>query len=316
MTDLDLSYSFHIRGFYRAVVTDASGKVVHDSGLMPNLITTQGLDFFGSCTQTPTSDRNQAYANSCAVGTGNTAPTFGDTVLAAQIAVLNPADGGKMSGITYVAGPPAYYQGQRTWQFAAGTATGNIAEIGVGPYYSGTDSLPLFSRALVVDSGGNPTVIPVLSTEALSITYILQLYADLTDHSYSMSLSGTSYSGIWRIANCTTPINFLGIGAGMGAFVNPVLTVYSGAIGPTTSNPTGTSASTSISAPNPYVLGTYTQSYSGSYNINSGNVGGITAALWNFDIVPNAQMSISPAIPKTNAYNLTMNASISWSRYP
>lgn len=319
MIDLQINITgrVQLRGFYRLVVTDQEGKITKDSGLMPNLVTDQGLDFFGTCTPEATSSRNAAFANSCAVGTGNTAPTNSDTVLVNQLAMLNASDGGVMSGNTYTAGPPAYYQGQRSWQFAAGTATGNIAEIGVGPYYSGISSLPLFSRALVVDSGGSPTVIPVLSTEALTVTYIFQLYTDLTDHAYTMSLSGTSYSGIWRLANCTTPPSQLGVGSQMGSFTNPILYVFNGTIGSTSSSPGGSSSYVGITKITTYTPGSYFRGYTGSYTINQGNLsGGITAILWNLGIVPNYQMSVSPAIPKTASYNMTLNANISWSRYP
>ena len=93
---------------------------------------------------------------------------FTDTQLTSFLALQYDNSGNRCSQNTsYNAGPPAYWQGQRSWQFPAGSATGNIAEIGCGPL--GPSATPpvggpyLFSHALVVDGGGHPTVSRYLS---------------------------------------------------------------------------------------------------------------------------------------------------------
>src|SRR5574337_420468 len=309
------------RGFFRLYTTNERGEITKDTGIFPNLITNGGLDFVGNCPVAGISYGIQDFTAMCAVGVGNATPAYTDVTLQSWLAAVYDSSGSGCNGNTsYNVGPPAYWQGQRSWQFAAGTATGNIAEIGVGPNSSlpPVATNPLFSRALVVDGGGSPTVIPVLATEALTVTYILQVYFTTTDTSYTMSLSGTSYSGIWRMCNVGT-VPQLGLSIGQ-PIVNPsnACTVYNGTIGSITGSPTGTGAQVIFGLATPYVPGNYYNSLSASFTINQGNLsGGITAIKWiTGGSAGNFQMSVSPNIPKTNAYNMTLNANVSWARYP
>lgn len=306
-------------------VTNAEGKVVKDSGIFPNLITNSGLDFIGTCPSAGVSFSISDFTAMCAVGVGNTAPAVTNTTLQSWLAAVYQTSGnGCNVNTSYNVGPPAYWQGQRSFQFTAGTATGNIAEIGIGP--SSTQppvaTNPLFSRALVVDGGGHPTVIPVLATEALTVTYILQVYLNLTDTSYSMSLSGTSYTGIFRRSAVTT-IPAIGISIGTATNsttgANYFCAVYSGGIGNTSQFPSGSSSQVAAST-TAYVAGSYTAGFTAAFDINAGNfgAGGIPAILWG-DVNTSGgfyQMSVSPAIPKTNAYNMTLSCNYSWARYP
>lgn len=304
-------------GYFRLQVINEYGKVVRDTGFFHNLITNSGLDFIGECSGVAYGAED--FTASCSVGTGNNPPSDTDTTLQAWLATASDNSGsGCNNNQSFVQGPPLYWQGQRSWQFPAGTATGNIAEIGVSPYYTTPGSAPgptLFSRALVVDSGGNPTVIPVTATEALTVTYILRQYADSTDNNYTMSLSGTSYSGIYRLANAGT-VPQLGISL-LTNISNPLnhCHVYNGSIGTILQNPTGTDVFATLGDP-PYTTGSYTKSLTASFTINQGNLsGGITAIMWQIEGGPLWQMSVSPAIPKTSAYNMTLSASFSWARY-
>lgn len=312
---------FQFRGFFRLYTTDERGDITKDTGIFPNLIVNQGLDYIGACSGAHISYGIQDFTAECLVGTGNATPAYTDTHLQNAIAVESDGSGnGCNNNTSYNAGPPAYWQGQRSWQFPAGTATGNIAEIGVGPATTNGGAItdPVFSRALVVDGGGHPTVIPVLATEALTVTYILQVYFTTTDTSYTMSLSGTSYSGIWRMSNVGT-VPDLGRSIGQ-PIVNPsnACTVYNGTIGSITGSPTGTSSQVTFGLATPYVTGNYYNSLSASFTINQGNLsGGITAIQWLAGgSAGRFQMSVSPAIPKTNVYNMTLNANVSWARYP
>lgn len=312
---------FRFRGFFRLYTTDENGNVTKDTGIFPNLIVNQGLDYIGACPAANVSYGINDFTAECQVGTGNATPVYTDTHLQNAIAVEHDNSGnGCNNNISYNAGPPAYWQGQRSWQFPAGTATGNIAEIGVGPLTTAGGALtdPIFSRALVVDGSGQPTVIPVFATEALTVTYILQVYFTITDTPYTMSLSGTSYSGIWRMCNVGT-VPSLGLAIGQ-PIVNPsnACTVYNGTIGSITGSPTGTSSRIVFGLATPYVIGNYYNSFSASFTINQGNLsGGITAIRWETGGSAGwFQMSVSPNIPKTNVYNMTLNANVSWARYP
>src|SRR5574337_1475875 len=144
------------RGFFRLYTTNERGEITKDTGIFPNLITNGGLDFIGNCPAAGIAYGIQDFTAMCAVGVGNATPAYTDVTLQSCLAAVYDNTGNGCSANTsYNAGPPAYWQGQRSWQFAAGTATGNIAEIGVGTCPSGSptssSACPCFSRALVVD---------------------------------------------------------------------------------------------------------------------------------------------------------------------
>ncbi|WP_251258216.1 hypothetical protein, partial [Enterobacter hormaechei] len=139
-----------------------------------------GLDLLG------TTDDTYVYTF-CRVGSGNTAPAVTDTVLVSQVASSSTQqainNGVDRSGAFY-----AWVR--RTTRFTTGTAAGTLAEVGVSPTTSG----PLFSRALILDSGGNPTTITVLPDETLDVTYELRLYPTLTDATGTVDIAGVTYN--------------------------------------------------------------------------------------------------------------------------
>jgi hypothetical protein len=306
------------RGFFRLQVTNAAGEVVRDSGIFPNLITNQGLDFIGTG-KAPGASVSSYFTLNCCIGTGNATPAFTDTTLQAGLSAIVNNGFVAASNTSYNPGPPAYWQGQWSYQFAAGTATGNIAEIGVGPpQASGATgaTMLVFSRALVVDGGGAPTVIPVLASEALTVTYILQVYFNTTQTSYTMSLSGTPYSGVWSMAKVGT-VPPLGYPIG-GTENQDIAYGYNGSIGAITGLPSGTATDYAVAAITAYSLGTYYSTRTYSWDINHGNIsGGISAmSFQENNSAGSFQMSVSPAIPKTNVYNMSIVNNTSWARYP
>lgn len=313
---ISLHSHYRFRGFFRLQTTNTAGEVTKDTGFFPNLITNQGLDFIG---YPPNTNASKFFLNTCCVGTGNATPAYTDTTLQAGLNAMIYSS--SVTNLSYNAGPPSYWQGQVSFQFSAGQATGNIAEIGISPYnafaggYTGATA-PLYSRALVVDGGGSPTVIPVLASEALTVTYILQVYIDETDHSYSIALSGTPYSGIWRVANVTT-VPSLGICIG-ASLNNDAGTPYNGgAIGPVTGQPSGSSGTNEAAVISAYTYGTYYVTRTTTWPINDGNIGGIDFFLFRqANSAGSFQMSITPQVPKTNVYNLSMVYNTSWARYP
>lgn len=315
---IPVTSKYKFRGFFRLQTVNEYGKVTKDTGFFPNLITNGGLDYIGY--PQPSSGWSSFFLYSCCIGTGNTTPAYTDTTLQAGLAAAVYNSTLFLSNTSYNAGPPAYWQGQKSWQFAAGTATGNIAEIGISPYSSASGytgaNLPLYSRALVVDGGGSPTVIPVLASEALTVTYILQVYIDETSHPYTMSLSGTSYSGSWQVANVTT-VPPLGVAIGSSLNSDTAIPYHGGTIGPITGAPTGTGIGIVNAVITPYTLGTYYSTRTYTWDINHGNGGGIDFFL--FQLANSAgqfQMSVTPTIPKTNVYNLSIVHNTSWARYP
>src|SRR5690606_22222525 len=117
----------------------------------PNLITDSGLDLLAAGSL-------NSVVGKCWVGSGNSAPSVTDTALESEIASTTNATS---SSFANNSGPPDYYSyAVKVFRFSTGVAAGNISEVGVG-----ATNNTLFSRALVLDSEGNPTSITVLADE-------------------------------------------------------------------------------------------------------------------------------------------------------
>lgn len=177
-----------VAGYYKLQVIRPDGTV-RQSAEFPNLITNAGLDRMATST----------YLTVCQVGSGSAAPTFADTALAARIAGTQTV---QSTDVGTTSSSPYYAWATRQFRFAAGVATGNIAEVGVGWGTTGS----LFSRALVLDSGGSPTTITVLADEILDVTYQLRYYAPETDDTGDVTFTGNlagTYDWIFRAANVT-----------------------------------------------------------------------------------------------------------------
>jgi len=107
-------------GFYKFEATNIkTGKKRLLADWFPNLITNIGLDRIG------TSDD---WLNYCQVGSGSSAPSFGDTGLDSYVGTNSTS-----VGSTYgVSGSSPYYRWyKKIYRFNPGHATGNIAEIGI-----------------------------------------------------------------------------------------------------------------------------------------------------------------------------------------
>lgn len=305
-----------MEGFYRVCVTGADGIVKTDTGWFPNLITNQGLDWFGAAPAGYPADSMSKFA---AVGTGNAAPTFADTTLTAA---MTPAAVATGSVATYVSGPPAYYSIVYSYQWAAGAIVGNIAEVGIGglvnPNAPYTGTVALFSHALILDSGGNPTTISVLSTDTLSVSYEARLYLNITDTNYSLTIDGTTYSGLYRPADIATPTFSLNNLQSIMSGGSPAISYYPGAIGAITSHPSGTSIGGNPSQISwgygTYTLGTYTIQATSTIAANSQGAINITAIMLT-TLFGRWQFSVSPSWNRAAFQSLSTTFALSWSRY-
>jgi len=136
------------------------GKITR-AGESKNLILDQGLDLVA--------DNGLATAvfAYCAVGTGSTAPATSDTSLVSELARTNNT----FDSDTYTKTANGVYDISRYFEFAYGSANGNLTEFGMSPDSAGGSNL--FSRALFVDGGGSPTTITKTSDEKLRVTYTL-----------------------------------------------------------------------------------------------------------------------------------------------
>lgn len=246
-----------VAGYYRLRTHKyKSGKLHYDTGWFPNIITNVGLvDWYSSGGLGSYDYWGSMCASNC-VGTGSATPTVNDTQLATFLAASGPKQSGggtgfagfDSSGYVAAASPvPAYWYGISSWQYGTGAAAGNLTEMGVfpgnpgggatTPYYNGH----LFSRALILDSNGNPTTITVLSDEILTVTWQLRFYLDLTDHAFTFNLNSSPVTGVYRMYNVSntgygglagaTRTTDYSIEAFSGSIVSPLTGAPSGPLG-------------------------------------------------------------------------------------
>jgi hypothetical protein len=274
-----------------------------------NLILDQGLDRVAQ----------GAWIDYCQVGTGNTAPANGQTGLVNRIAGSNTA--GVVDALSYVPGGTPYHQLVRNRRFATGVATGTLAEVGMGWATSGA---ALFSRALILDSGGSPTTITVLSDETLDVEYTLRIYPPTADVTGTKTLSGSNYDYVLRAANVgAASWNVTNLVSGAicggselnGALVYPSTSV----LGATTALPSGSSTGATSMAAATYTPGSYTRDKSFVWGLAVAPSGGVKCMSAHMganstDSGCRLQMSFSPVLPKTNINVLTLVMSVAWAR--
>lgn len=182
-----------IRGTTRpAMVRSADGEM-RPAGIAHNLLTNYGMNQFA------TAGQYTYLFNYCRVGTGSTTPAFTDVALATQRASsnTNPSDGYPYALRREIGTPPYYYEVDVRRSFAAGTANGNLTEIGMAASASGSD---LCSRALITDIYGDPATLVVAADEILEVTYTWRVYIPTTDVTGTTSIKSTAYN--WTMRPC------------------------------------------------------------------------------------------------------------------
>lgn len=302
----------------------------------PNLIVNSGLDFMCT-TNGPWGTSSGGGFYRCSVGTSNTAPAAGQTLLLGAVgSTITKTD----LGATYVPGSAPYVQRAVQYDFSVGAIVANIAEIGIGPgTYNVTD---LMSRALVLDGGGSPTVVSVLVTESLRVTYYLRNYIITTDTAGVVTIGGINYNYVVRAAAWNT-LNVTNIpfpggwnsvtggtdAAGLFITINPsqVGATGSGAIAAFSTQTlntidlypanTGGAVGCGTWAPVAYVAGTYYRDSVVTIGLTEANTltGGIGAIVYGgfFGVY---QMNFTPKLPKTALNAFALRLRISLSNYP
>lgn len=300
-----------MRAYYQIakIKADEQGEAIPDTreivaDWFPNLITDFGRNHVGSDTS------SFSY---CRVGTGNTTPTFADTALETQIASTNDtATWSKAVSPT----APYYTETVITKRFASGAVVGNVAEVGMGDTAAGGD---LFSRALILDSGGNPATISVLADEILEVTYRIQFIPNVTDVVGIISISGTDYNYTLRPANVlSTSTN------GWGGFSPTGLDVrlaaanwqraYNGNIQSVTQLPSGAGDDPGTAVTNAYVNNSYSRSGTLTWGLSVGNLaGGIRSVAVAFGC-GTFQIEFDPVLAKDASKILSLEFYHSWDR--
>ena len=302
-----------LAGRYKLTVRHADLRIKHETGWFDNLITDAGLNFKGN---------NSSWLQWCFVGSGTAAPADSDTALSSEVASTSTLQAFASAAQSTL---PYYGSQTNTYRFAEGAAAGNLSEVGIGP--EAPD--PLFSRALITDSNGDPTTITVLSDEVLDVTYEVRVIPPTTDQTFQVTDSGpagTVHNVVVRAAEVTAAAQStastgwgttaVGTSAFLLSSAGPQPRVYDGALGAITESPNGTVGRADSQSTDAYSNNSLERTGSAVWGLNGGNFGsgGITAVRFGFGASGMWQASFDPAILKTSSDTLTLGFKISWSR--
>ena len=300
-------FHFKVSGEYNIVVKKQDGTEI-ETGWFPNLILDQGLNLMGGTANSP------LYY--CSVGTGTSTPVVTQTSLDSVLAYSSYS----ASSSTVNSGAPTY-AGLHThvYSFTQGSVVGNITEIGIG--YNNTNGT-LFSRALILDSLGNPTSITLIALDQLIVYYRLTLTPPLTDTTGSVVLNGTTYNFTSRLCNANNwgSIEYV---YEYSQYFNSIYSVTAygsdAALAPVTSySCSGTSVGAGNVSTGTYTTNNFYIDWNIGYPPSSGNATGgikgfriIGGGPWN---VMNYQVVLDAAIPKVNTNQLSLTFRFSWGR--
>lgn len=277
----------------RAVRGDGSSR----ERVFKNLILDQGLDFL---------TQYSGIIGTCRVGTSGAAVSPSQTGLVADMGVTAA---GVWSGSNAPA--PSYTATTTcTYTFAVGAVVGNVAEVGVFRVNNSTTAA--FSRALVVDGSGTPTVFPVFADEQLQVTYNLQWSPPLSDILLTQKIGATTYDVTVRASNA----NAWGFGNNnipISQHSNANLhRSHTGAIGPITSIPSGSAYTSTSRSSASYTAGSKNRTFSLTFGPASfnGSILSVSTDLY----MTKWQWEYSSAISKTSAQTLIIPYNIAWDR--
>lgn len=291
-----------------------NGNLRQIVGPFENLVLNQGLDILCG-------DQNIGGSSSAAVidfidvGTGTNTPAITDTLL--QSPLGNPQIYSSFGSPTYVAGPPAYHTVTYVYTYPLGALVGNISEIGAGGASTNygppvTRPFYLFSRALIVDGGGSPTVISLTSADQLVVTYELRRYLDLSINTGSVVISGVTYGTQTQIYSVNTGISAPNVKA---PYSNTIFSGYSTTtlVTPTTTSIPGSAGPSNNFTFDAYSPGSFFRTCYATISPSSFTtaIGSIGLNLWG-----KWQIVMSPTIPKTADNALTLHFSFSFTQYP
>lgn len=288
-----------LKGVYKLGKKDAAGNILAETDWIDNLLTDYGLNsgFTGSY-----------QYQFCAVGSGNTAPSFSDTQLVSQLGARSNTTTNTTSGNSGAS--TYYYFYRRTFEFPLSGIIGNVAEVGL---FSGNTGANAFSRSLAKDSGGTPITFPVLSGEQLYVIYELREYRNQADVTGNLVLESISYPYLLRSCNIGNTNSIFNGGESPATASSAALQVVENATTqPATGAPSSSGAvgatSNSIAT---YVAGTFYQDITYNWTPASAVFGtGIQAFLVRAQntnsILKYAIYMTGAKIPKTNTKTLTI----------
>lgn len=269
-----------------------------------NLITDLGLNRIGEF------NAEQVYRY-CHVGLGTAVPDPTDVQLANFLANLQ---GGQPSSTSGNSGSPDYFSWRRfEWTSSIGAlGNNNLTEVGVSG--QSTNGL-LFSRDLIKDSGGNPSVFPIQDDEQLTVIYELRFYPPLGDTLATVSVGPNSHDTITRARNISGNSFLPQTSSGSQTFVrssSQQLACSGNIVLPTDNLPGGERVSASGGGTADYSNGDL---YRDMWNSWNSGTGAITARTVLFNMNSAAfQCQFDPAIEKSGDQTLILDQRISWGR--
>lgn len=291
-------------GYIQITVVGEDGKVKYAGEKFKNLLTNYLFDTYFTGGYSP-----QTLTNHCAVGTSNTAPAVDNTSLGTQV-------GGRVfgSGGYFNSGSPNYIITlDRTYAFAQGAITGNIAEVG---FFRDPTGNSCGSRSLIKDSGGTPTTITLLSTDTLTVRYYLQYVPNVAGGSGVHVISGVNYNYTWMPAGLVGAeyyTNALSTTWGTNGFAYSTQTLPSPG-----NTPDGAANSFSSVISATYVNGNLYRDHTINADIGStnhfGGIGIVALQDSGYSYYNGFYISYTPKIPKDNTKTLSLTYRLSYSR--
>jgi len=141
------------------------GNVTYKGPKFNNLVLTVGLDMWHN-------QPARSLVSWCNVGTNATEPAIGQSGLLAYLA----SSSSRISRTRgYETADPAHVSMLTTYEFAIGSCTGNLVEVGL----SRSENDNYFNRQLFRDQYGDPTTITVLENEGIRVISEVFVYSDM-----------------------------------------------------------------------------------------------------------------------------------------
>ena len=296
-------------GFFSGRAIRADGSVRAEFGLMdsnPNLLTNLGLNSFATGNYAP----NPGYIH---LGTGTTPPNVNDTALVNYGTNIGTSPHYPNQARSIQSASPYFCTFSTIWKSAIGGATGVWTELGVSNQ-AATGNLS--SRALFLDSGGNPASFPVLADEQLEVTYQLRFYMPESDAVASIMMGAGSHDTTTRSAYVTQLNKTVGWWPSWMPFVSerPDGNVaYTGAIGAITSFPGGSY----LGEANSYTADAYGHNNfyrDFNYTFNAGTATGAIRSLLTQTPLSCFQTEYDPVLNKVAAELIVFKQRVSWAR--
>jgi hypothetical protein len=303
-----------MEGMFKLVGTlpDGRSRVICD--WFSNLITDGGLERHATA----------PFLGYCSVGSGTTPPTNADTTLVSFVATNSSVTN---EAIASQPTEPYYAYIRKKYRFNPPGTNRNIGEVGVG---WATNGVSLWSRSLLKDAAGDPTVASWLAQETLDVYYEVRKYPWLTDATSQVVIAGVTHDLLMRCAlvnahdGGTNGPSWMVYDNAQYIFKpNPWqggsfwTNAYPGDIGPITGAPAGTLVTPATQTPYAYVANSKKLTGTVVMGPTQTITGNVVRSIKIHDTIGPYQIQFTPAISKLVDWALTLNfESGFWGRKP